>query len=669
MKIITVLLLSIFLLVSGLALAEDSGEYQYQTPEQITSKLKELANQNKSIASFTSLGQSPGQRDISLLTLGNSEKGKPAILVVANMEGDYPIASEAALSLANHLTTDWKDELEKQSWLIVACGNPDGYARFFNSPLHLSFVNDRKQNDDKDDATNEDGPNDLNKDGFITTMRQEHPEGTWVEVTDNPLLLREVDNAKGEVGKYRLFTEGIDNDSDGEINEDAPGGVNPGHNFPHDFNHFTKTDGLHSASESETRAILEFAFDHTEIAMLISLGRRNSLIEVPSSNNRSQVADTKYKVPERWGKQMGLEKDKKYEIGYLLELVKDWTGYDELTEEELIQWLGAGAAVNPDKSDTKYWEEISEKYNDFLKDAELDGKRLDAPKFSSGSIEEWSYFQFGIPTFAMDFWTLPEPEKEEKETDSTMISLDSLENLTSEQFIEMGEETITKFLKDNDAPKMYTAEMIIKGLKGGMMTPKRMAKFMRKSAKKDDEGGADEADEALFAVKPGAYLEWTPYDHPTLGKIEIGGKIPYADVTPPADQVTDLIEKQLPFVRELAAFLPKIRVDKITIKKQNSDIWRVDAWIKNIGFLPYPTHQGKRCQRPSPVVIKLLSKKMTILEGKERIPIGLLSGTNGFEKLTWLIQAPAGSKITVDAQSFSAGTDTKTVTLVDGGTN
>ena len=67
--------------------------------------------------------------------------------------------------------------------------------------------------------------------------------GTYVEVADNPLLMREVDNAKGEVGKYRLFREGVDADGDGKLNEDGPGGVNPGHNFPHNFKHFTKNFG------------------------------------------------------------------------------------------------------------------------------------------------------------------------------------------------------------------------------------------------------------------------------------------------------------------------------------------------------------------------------------------------------------------------------------------
>ncbi len=645
--------------------SESAKEYNYNSPKAVDKVLQEIASQNKT-ATLHNLAKTPGNRNFQMIELGEN-KNLPAIMVIANMEGNYPMATEAALSLVNHLVDDWSDLLKSNRFYIFPCGNPDGYASFFSKPLYANFRNDKSFNDDKDDASNEDGPEDLNKDGFITKMRQVHPEGKWVEVSSNPLLLRKADNAKGEKGMYRLFTEGIDNDGDGKINEDGRGGVNPGHNFPHDFQHHTKSDGLWAASEAESRAILEFAFDHPEIAMIISFSRTNTLKEVPQSSRKSESAFDKYKVPERWANRMGLDKDKEYPIKDLLELARDYTGYKELSEDMLLQWLGVGAAVNPDKGDLTYWDEISEKYNKFIEDAELKDKRLDPPSFPSGSVEEWAYYQFGVPTFSLDFWTLPEPEKEEKNTDSTFISLDSLKNMTSEQFIELGEEKIAKFLIDHEAPKMYTAAMVIRGLKGGRMDTKEMAKFIGKSKKDDDEGGPDKKDEALFAIKPGSFLQWTAYDHPTLGKVEIGGQIPFANLTPPDDQVETLIEKQLPFIKELVGMLPEIKIEKVEVKQTGSDIWKLDVWIGNNGFLPYPTHQGKRCQRPSPVIVTLSGDGMTLLEGKKQETIRLLDGTSGVQKFSWLIQAPKGNKVILETSTLSAGKDKQSITLNEGG--
>ena len=638
-------------------------EAAYRPPKEINQTLKELTNQHQSNASLIELTRTPGDRELYMLELGPKDSNLPAILVVANMEGNSPMGSSAAVELARLLLTDWKDELTTHRWYILACGNPDGYARYFSKPLADAQVNDHPFNADKDDATDEDGSEDLNGDGYITSMRQVHPEGTYVEVADNPLLMRKVDNAKGEVGKYRLFREGIDNDGDGELNEDGPGGVNPGHNFPHNFKHYTTTDGSWAASEVESRALLEYCFDHPEIAMALTFGRSNSLKNVPESNRRAEAGGNKFKLPKRWAKRMGIDPEKEFAMKELLPMARDFTGYKELTEDMLLQWLDAGAKVNPDKNDLGYLKEISKRFNDFLKENELDDKALDAPGFSDGCFEEWAYYQYGVPSFSINFWTLPEPQKEEKKADDSTLTLDQLEEMSSDEVIALGEEKIAAFMKAQDAPEQYSAAMVIKGLEGGMMTPKRIAKMMRSSKKDDDEGGADEKDEALFAFSPDAFVDWQPYDHPTLGGVEIGGMIPMSDITPPFETADEMISKQLPFIRDLASLLPKLAISKVKTTRRSAGVWLVEAWIANEGFLPYPTHQGKRSQRPAPAVAKISGRPVDFLEGRARQPLGVLGGSGGVEKVSWLLKAKDGSEVTVEAHSFSAGTDKQVVTL------
>ena len=637
--------------------AGNAGD-SYLAPQQIASELNNIASSNKNIAELILLDQSEGGAPINLLQLGKGEN--PAILVVANIEGDYPLASEAALKLIQNLVGEKSSLLEKNRWYIIPVANPDGYRHFFETPLYENFGNGRPVNDDNDDATDEDGPEDLNKDGKITMMRQIHPEGKYMPVADNPLLMKRADSDKGEKGIYRLFTEGIDNDGDGKINEDGPGGVNPGHNFPHNFEHYTKTDGVHAASEKESRAILTFAFAHPEIGMIINLGRTNSLTEVPKGGRRGEAGDDKVQIPERWARRFGLDPETKYPVDDILDMARTAFGYPELDKETLLQWLGAGAAVNPDNNDVPYWEKISEEYNDFIKDAGFDGKRLAQPSFSNGSLEEWAYYQFGVPTFAVDFWTLPEAKKEEPKDDSTLTA-DDIEKMSNDDFIALGEDKINDLLKTVGAPPGFTAERVIKGIEAGRMDTKKMAKFMRENAPAD-ESGADKKDLALFGFDPGAFISWTKYDHPTLGEVEIGGEVPYARLAPPPTMIDSLLDVQLPFIFTLAEKLPQITIGESKVEKISSDVWRLTVWVENNGFLPYPTYQGKRCGVPYPLVLSM-ENEMTLLEGNKRITCQLLDGTNGTQKIEWLIQAPSGTGVKLKLGSPACGYNSKTLTL------
>jgi len=659
------LTLAFLLIVNSLAIG-GGKELGYQSPQEIAAAVEKIAKDNKDLAAYQSLGRTPGGRDILMLELGKRDTTLPAVMVVANMEGDYPMATRAAMQLARLLVGDWNGALDSCRWYISPLGNPDGYANFFASPLTAKFVNAKPFNDDNDDAVDEDGPDDLNGDGYITMMRQVHPEGEWVAVEGNPVLMKRADPGKGEIGKYRTFTEGFDNDGDGRINEDGPGGVNPGHNFPHDFQQYTTTDGPWPASEPESRAILQFAFDHPEIALLLVLDRTNSLKNVPEASKKAEGAQDKYKLPEEIAKEAGIDPEAEFTMDELVEMGREFTGYQELTEEMVLQFLGVGAAVNPDREDLPYWNEINKRYTDFIKEAGLDGERLKPKDFPPGSIEEWGYFQYGVPTFSMDFWSLPKAKKEEKKTEG-MLTPEAIEKMSNDEFIALGKDKIDGFLKASGAPAQYTADMVIMALQGGMLDTKKMAEMMRKMKEKEEAGGADEVEQALHTYKPEAFVSWQPYTHPTLGEVEIGGMIPYSTVALTVDTADALIDKQLPFVRNLAGLLPKIAVKKVDITKRSDNVWQVDAWVANNGFLPYPTYQGKRCLRPTPAVATIVGESLTILEGRPRTVLGLLGGSGGFEKVSWLIAADEGRTIIIKAFSFSAGQDEKRVTLKGGG--
>ncbi|MFC1851164.1 M14 family metallopeptidase [candidate division CSSED10-310 bacterium] len=641
-------------------------EAHYRAPDEIFMQCKKIEHQHKDWATLHLLGKTSGGRDIFLMELGHQKKTLPAIFIVANMEGDCPLASEAAMELMELLLDDWQEELKAHTWYIVPTGNPDGYAHFFEKPLFECFVNDRSFNDDNDDASDEDGPEDLNGDGYITMIRQPHPEGSWLKVEKNPVLMKQAQSSKGEKGEFRLFSEGIDNDGDGKYNEDRTGGVNPGHNFPHNFQHYTKTDGPWAASETESRAVMRFAFDHPEIAMVLTFGRTNSLEQVPESSKKVKSVQQHYQLPEKIATQMGLNPEKWFSMKELIALGQEYTGLQDISEEMVLQFLGLGLAVNPDPQDLLYWSAISKQYSEFMKKIGRDAERLPPQKFSPGAIEEWAYFHYGVPSFSLDFWTIPLQKKNQDKSKDTM-PFGQIKTMTKEEFMALGKEKIGQLLKESGAPAQYTADIVIDALQAGHLSTTQIVEILTQARQKDEASGADGTEQALFEFNPDAFIPWQPFNHPTLGNVEIGGKIPYTNLAPLTAEMQELVRTQLPFIRELVTLLPQFAIDKIKLEKKEKHIWKLETWIVNRGFLPYPTHQGKRCRRPRPVIVTLKGKAVTFLEGKERQVLDLMAGSGGTQKVSWLLQAKERSTVSLKVHCFSATDEERQLTLIEGG--
>src|SRR6185503_11696796 len=171
---------------------------------------------------------------------------------------------------------------------------------------------------DHDGLVDEDGPDDLNGDGLITSMRIEDPEGEFIlDPTDSRLLIK-ADKTKGEKGVWRLLSEGRDNDHDDEWNEDGPGGVNFNRNFPYNYKFFAPWAGLHQVSEIETRALADFVVAHPNIGIVFTFGAADNLIQTLKSEaggKRPPTAISDDDIPyyrelgKAWREELGLKKE------------------------------------------------------------------------------------------------------------------------------------------------------------------------------------------------------------------------------------------------------------------------------------------------------------------------------------------------------------------------
>lgn len=652
----------------GQAVAADPAFDRYRKPEELNESLRDLARANPAVARVHALAKSAGGRELVLLEVGpetaKAVKTLPAVFVAANMEGTVPIAGEAALYLAK-LVLEKADMRSDRTWYILPCGNPDAASRHFAKPLYRDARNARPHNDDRDDAVDEDGFDDLDGDGLITRMRVKDPEGEWLAVPGEPRLMKKADWSKGEKGVWKLYAEGLDNDADGQYNEDGPGGVNVGTAFPHLFKYHAADSGPWPGAEPETFALFRFFDAHREIGLTFVFGESNFCLTPPRGGRRGEADLNQIKIPQNMAGFLNADPDKTYTMAEIMELVQPLAPPGmEISESMIASFLGLGAVVNPLDDDLKFYKELSEKYKGHLKTAKLDGKRLDPSPDKDGSFELWSYYHLGLPSFSLDFWTLPEPPSEKKEE---TLTPDQLEKMTNDEFIALGEDKIDAFLKSVGAPDQFKAKPVIAGIQGGMMDTKKMAEMMKQMPKPPSPEGADPKDKALLAwsdkeLGGKGFVPWKPYKHPTLGDVEIGGAVPFADNTPPPAMIEGLLEGQVPWALEIAGKMARVRIADAAVKRLGASVYEVKVWVENAGDLPYPTAMGRRNMRIIPVVVTLNGPGLDIVEGKKRALVPSIQ-PRGAQVVTWIVRADKPVKIEIKAETQNAWGDSRTIDL------
>jgi hypothetical protein len=652
--------LHLFMLMATLSVAgtrltaqsEPAGG-KYHTNSEVQQILAKLQSGNPSAVKIHDLTTSPGGESVQVLEIGANLKDVPAIFVGANFEGNVPLSTEGALYLAKMLL-DSAQYTKNLKWYILPNPNPDAAKGYFAKAKYERVVNDFAINNDADEATNEDGFDDLNGDGFITQMRVKDPEGKMIASKADPRIMVSADASKGERGEYKIYVEGIDNDGDGQYNEDGEGGINVGIGFPHLFPRDKKEAGLWSGQTPEVYNLMRFIYDRQEIVMAYTLGSSDFCIAPPKGGRKGGANLQSIKIPARYARMFDVDPNQTFSMDEVIEMLKSRVPAGmEVTPSMVAGMLGLGAAVNPLEDDLKFYTKFSEDYKKYLESKKFNTERLNAPGDKDGSFELWAYYHLGVPSFSMNLFTIPKV-KEEKKTDSEIVSLDDVEKMSTEEFTAMGEEKIAAFLKANNAPDRFTANSVIEMMKSGRFTPKQIAGMMKSAPKKEKEGELGEKDKALLAyadktLEGKGFAPWQKYNHPELGEVEIGGYVPYLESTPKPEMIDSLLGAQLPWLLQLTTKLPQIGIASEKITEMGGNVYKVELYIENKGYLPYPIAMGQRNNQPAPVII-VLDGEMQILEGIKRTPLGAIGG-NSVKKLTWLIQT---DKKTINAKIESA---------------
>ena len=252
---------------------------RYYDHKELGEICERIAKAYPKLVKFTSIGKSYEGRDLWLLTVSNSEKGdpesKPAMYIDGNVHGNEIQGGEVALYTGWYLAemfghVDWITELlNDKTFYIIPSINPDGRDHFIHSPNNPNSPRSGyvPRDDDGDGLVDEDDDDDLDGDGNITQMRMKDPNGRWVTDPDDPRIMMPA--KPDQPGEYEfLWSEGIDNDGDGLLNEDGPGSYDPNRNWYWKWAPQYVQWGAdeYPGSLPETRAVVDFVSKHDNIA-------------------------------------------------------------------------------------------------------------------------------------------------------------------------------------------------------------------------------------------------------------------------------------------------------------------------------------------------------------------------------------------------------------------
>lgn len=613
--------------------APTQGYHDYQA---LTSALKQIASQYPDITELKSIGTTLKNREIWMIqisgTNGPSPLEKQALLICGNLEADHVIGSEVALGIARHLAENYSQDeqiqkvLDQRTFYIIPRLNPDGAERFFEDVSIEKSFNLKPRDEDFDWLVDEDPPEDLNNDGFITMMRVKDKEGDWYIDEDDPRLMRKKKDDTALDKLYKLYPEGKDNDGDGRYNEDGIGGFNINRNFPHNFGYDPKGLGVYPVSEAETQSMIDFLTRY--VPELETQPHKNICGVLLFSKYDNLAAGTGIEC----GTPTFPEPPSEIQAAGARQMFMFFGRGRGGEEEEQRRPARDPQPKSTSPADEYLFKNVSEKYK------EITGIKNAHSEKPVGSMLEWAYFQFGVPSFSANLWSLRE---EEKQPAAKRPGTPSTPSQAQAQQTAVQQDRRAMFMQMMSGAGRPSTEA--SGKASDDDTDKKWLEWI-------DEHNSGEG-----------FVEWTPFEHPQLGEVEIGGFVPFLRVNPPGDKIPELTQSHSEFALFLVSQFAEIAMDEPQVRKLSSGLYELKVKLHNKGKFPYAAAMGQRTRNINPIMVTLDFEdddKMKLFGGAKRVDT--VNMDPGEEKeLTWLILSPSAKTINIRLWARNGGGETQ----------
>ena len=658
-----------------------AGAQEYRRFSEVEALLTAWSKQHAPVMQLEAIGKSAGGRTIHAVRIaapgGVDPAARPAVFVGANIAGFHNAGTEAALALIQKLLTDpaQAELLKTRTFYIAPVLNPDAHDGMFQGARRRLQGHAKPVDRDMDGLAGEDGPDDLNGDGRITQMRIPDPAGSMLPDPADARRMIQADPTKGQRGLYRVVTEGRDDDGDGEYNEDPPDGIQPDRNFAHAFPHGQPEAGLFPSHAPESKAVMDYLLKRRNVAFAFVYGPANNFLSPPRSvGGGADVAAARIRPPRQFAGMLGLDPEKEYSIDEIWEVAKDlpMVRAQNLTKEQLAQFLGGGPATVPAQDDLKVMAALGEEYKKRLKAAGLDDQRAGGQN-QAGGFTPWLYYQYGTMAVELDIWGVPKAKAAGGGGAQGPLTLEAIEKMSAAEFEAVPDERLAAFLKANQAPAMATPAMLKGMVKSGNVTPAQMVARMRQMgvnppAAAGGNSGGDDLLAWVDANAPEAFVPWTPVTLPDGTKAEVGGVDHFAGIAPPGKFLSPAVEAHTQTVLAVARQLAEVEIAGVETEELSAGLWRVKATARNRGFLPTHTQHATRARTYLPVRLEVrLGSGAALVNGRPFTVSERLAGSTGTMQAEWVVKAPPGTEIGITVTSDQAGSASVTRRL--GGQN
>jgi hypothetical protein len=256
---------------------------KYYDWKEVEDALRKLEKAFPKFLKLRTAGRSYQGRELWYMTINNPDTGdemsKCAFYMDANIHGNEVQGGEIGIYtiwylMENYLYNDYVKELvDERVFYIFPSVNPDGRDLWLHKggsarsgQAHLDSDNDGKYD--------EDGPEDLDKDGEVGAMyiKVESGKGTHRlnDMGDRLVpIQKNVEGKPDELGDFKYIgSEGIDNDGDGRYNEDGGGGYDANRDWGSYWQpkYIQSGAGEYPFYWQESQHIRDFFYAHPNIA-------------------------------------------------------------------------------------------------------------------------------------------------------------------------------------------------------------------------------------------------------------------------------------------------------------------------------------------------------------------------------------------------------------------
>ncbi|HEX2433836.1 MAG TPA: M14 family metallopeptidase [Gaiellaceae bacterium] len=177
------------------------------------------------------------------------------------------------------------------------------------------------------------------------------------------------------------------------------------------------------------------------------------------------------------------------------------------------------------------------------------------------------------------------------------------------------------------------------------------------------------------------YVDWYPFEHDQLGEVELGGwdlMYCWGNIPP------QFLEREIAPHSELAIYhllvSPRLEIRSLDAEALGDDRWLVRLVLENTGWLPTSVSEKaveRKAVRPLEAEITL-PEGGKVVGGERKVEVGQLDGrvhrrsvlwwasndaTSDRAKVEWVVQAPRGASVGIEARHQRAGTLRHELTL------